>query len=486
MTVPISGVSNSQSFGTWVERTRQHSKIFRENTVTVDLTAAGNTSSGNGFVVGVFGGTTLVANNIRGGTVSTAAPWSLTANVTFLGAAATVIGTILSNSTIHAVSWVPTSWSVIPTANAVLGGVALNINAATVNVTSTVSMSGTVGLSGPVNLTGGQVSASANVSLTGANLSVTGTKVTISSNVNVTGANTTIGSAQVTFSGTTVTSSANLSVTARTTTLDLTVTNGVTWANTHLFNGEVTVNALAHFNANTDVGGTTLFVDPGNDRVGINTASVDAGLALKVVGNTKFTHIGFTDGTFITSANAFNTTGDGIRLLNDGNSSITIGSEQITITSNGVVIGVLDSFSNYWNIAANIACSYVSASANVTANNVRATSSISIANTLTLSEINYTVTNTDSQPIDSVASASWKTVEWLVQMSQDSTNSYHASKVLATHDGTTAISTEFATLTTNNNLGTLTTAIVSGDLRLILAPSVASMSIKLTRTALSA
>lgn len=72
-------VTSSDTFYSWLNKTNQHSEAFLE-TVTVKANTAGDSTTGNGFVVGVFGANTIVGSTIRGGDVTTSGALTLTSN----------------------------------------------------------------------------------------------------------------------------------------------------------------------------------------------------------------------------------------------------------------------------------------------------------------------------------------------------------------------------------------------------------------------
>jgi hypothetical protein len=74
--------------------------IMGTEIVTANSTVAGAGTTGNGFVTGILGGTTLVANTLRGGTVSTTTPLTLGSNT----ALAVGFNIISGNLTINAAS----------------------------------------------------------------------------------------------------------------------------------------------------------------------------------------------------------------------------------------------------------------------------------------------------------------------------------------------------------------------------------------------
>jgi len=82
MTVTVTQVSNTQTFGAWFEKFNQVANIISQNTVTVDTTTTGSVSTGNGFVNGYFGANTFVVlTNLTGGTLATPANLAITSQV---------------------------------------------------------------------------------------------------------------------------------------------------------------------------------------------------------------------------------------------------------------------------------------------------------------------------------------------------------------------------------------------------------------------
>lgn len=119
-------LANSETFQTWLERTNDVLEAFSD-TVTVQQNTAGDTTSGNGFVTGILGSTTLTANTLRGGDVENSNNLNITSNTLFTGAQINatsnvyIVGANLqfnSNSTITALKITGNSSST----NTIIGG----------------------------------------------------------------------------------------------------------------------------------------------------------------------------------------------------------------------------------------------------------------------------------------------------------------------------------------------------------------------------
>lgn len=74
-------IVSSDTWQTLIDKVNGLSYLFTTQTVTANLNANGSLTTGNGYVNGVFGATTLVASNVRGGTVQTSAALNITSNV---------------------------------------------------------------------------------------------------------------------------------------------------------------------------------------------------------------------------------------------------------------------------------------------------------------------------------------------------------------------------------------------------------------------
>lgn len=70
MTISLTPVANSQTFGTWLQRTNDLVQLFSANSVTVDSSLGGSLSTGNAYVNGIFGSNTLYATYISGGNLT--------------------------------------------------------------------------------------------------------------------------------------------------------------------------------------------------------------------------------------------------------------------------------------------------------------------------------------------------------------------------------------------------------------------------------
>ena len=93
MSITLTPVGNTQTFGTWLTRTNQILQVISTNTVTADASANGSVTTGNATVNGFFGANTVyIVYNISGGSpISTGwsnAVLSVTSNLSVVNSTA--------------------------------------------------------------------------------------------------------------------------------------------------------------------------------------------------------------------------------------------------------------------------------------------------------------------------------------------------------------------------------------------------------------
>ena len=95
-----------------------------------------------------------------------------------------------------------------------------------------------------------------------------------------------------------------------------------------------------------------------------------------------------------------------------------------------------------------------------------------------------TTSATTQVAVDTVSKTTFRTVKYLVQITNSTDSTYHATEILVTHDGTTPSITEYATIFTGSAEEATFSADISGsNLRLLATPaSTDSMTFKITRT----
>ena len=564
MTIQISTVANSQSFGTWLQRTNDIIYIIGANAVTADSTTTGSITTGNAYVNGIFGTNTLYVTNISAGNIwSNGALITVTSN-TFVNSYVTIgnstvntayIGWVAGNNTIFDLYANNNNYVSIAYQNLSNGGSAsadlillndaadnlngyldIGINSSNYSdpsftvldpggsyiiAANNVLAMGTDGAKHIKFFANGtlannevmRITAGANVGIGNTNpnakLQVTGTanvsgNVTISGAVNMSNTVTIIGNTNLSNT-ITVNGAANFSNTANVvgtfgvanlSTLDsLVVTNvanvggnfnvfgtsNVTILNSNnLINAANLVAVIAN-TANVNVSNTV--------RIGVSNSSSNGLIANNTtlyVGNTTV-YSSITPNTVIFQ----NVTTGNLNIIGTLVGSFSPNGNIIPTGSNGFIqIGTaLNTFAHIYvnNVFSNSITSY-SGDLNVVANT-------EVTGTIGINGISETYTNTYSYSsnavatVDSYSAAAFRSAEYTVQATDAATSSYHFTKLLVTHDGSTGYVTEYGTINNNGNLLTFTVDINAGNVRLRGTPTSSNasliMAVKYVRNAIT-
>lgn len=88
---------------------------------------------------------------------------------------------------------------------------------------------------------------------------------------------------------------------------------------------------------------------------------------------------------------------------------------------------------------------------------------------------------TADQVADSFSAAHFRTAKYLIQVHDTVNNYYHSSEVLLTHDGSTTYLTEYAIVFSNVSLASFNADINGGNVRLLVTPTNATNTIKISR-----
>lgn len=140
MTITVTTVSNSQSFGAWLSTTNRLANLMTTNVVTADATTTGSLTTGNVSVNGHLGATFIYAGSgIVGGNLAANGQLNLLSNVLFKSITSANQVLILSNATVSSVTLQTNTVSINSTSNATISTPLLTITSNVVVNTSTVS-----------------------------------------------------------------------------------------------------------------------------------------------------------------------------------------------------------------------------------------------------------------------------------------------------------------------------------------------------------
>lgn len=125
-----------------------------------------------------------------------------------------------------------------------------------------------------------------------------------------------------------------------------------------------------------------------------------------------------------------------------------------------------------------------------TANHVNAViqyfpqSNLSWANS-NMTEINLQTSGVGTVLLDSFSTSAFRSAEYMIQVKDNSANSYQASKFLVIHDGVTPVHTEYGLLTTNTVIATFASSGNSTVISLNITPTSTNTSIRALRTTMN-
>jgi hypothetical protein len=100
-------------------------------------------------------------------------------------------------------------------------------------------------------------------------------------------------------------------------------------------------------------------------------------------------------------------------------------------------------------------------------------------NTITLSANTGTTSVAAQTVVDILPVSEYRTVKYLIQIKSGA--NYQATEVMLLHNGTTTYMTEYATVTTGSYLGSFSSDISSGQMRLLFDPVFAVNTLNISR-----
>ncbi len=243
-------VSNSL-WSAWYTKTNQLLTALGSTVVTANGAAAGAVTTGNGYVTGIFGATTLTANTVRGGTVDVPAALTLGSNLSVNASFSIIHGNLTINSTFLAIG--------NSTASLTSNSTVLALSNST--ATSTLN---------PIGYTVGGVTVNTSLIAVGANSFMNATAIAVSTFLSVGNStvNTQINSTAITapaISFTTITVGSNVSINSST------ISVGNSTVNTQINS------TMTKIGANVVANGSVLLIGNSSVNVSINSSAVVVG-----------------------------------------------------------------------------------------------------------------------------------------------------------------------------------------------------------------
>jgi hypothetical protein len=533
MTITVSNVATTDTFGAWLTKTNVLATLFTQNTVTSDSTITGSLTTGNAYVNGFFGANTLVAfTGIAGGSLNSGNTLNLLTNTAFVYSGANLVS-VNANTSFSNLNISTNSVNISPVGgNTNISGNFLNINASTSNITSTsLNVVSTLTQTGNsvfrantsfniLSLTGNStvsvflanttnatfvgnttfsnsiiVSNLANVN----QLNVFGAVTSnISGNLRIDG-NLSIGG-NLAYSGTTggdiIPGSNNLFRLGNTTNRwsDLFTNNVITLTtNTTTLN----VSGLTNFSGNVtpstnnsiNIGNSSLYWNSlfvsntnSNNLIVSNVLSLPAGSASLP----SFSFSSNSDtGLYRPAASTIGFSAAGVLRLSVNSTTVTVnnsfGVENTSTFTGNATFSNTTSFVGNATFTSSINANLANFSSNVTF------SGSLITNSAHIFSKTYSFNNsTATANIDVEAATTYRSFEYNVQLTDNTTvpPRYQTTKILIIHDGSTPYITEYGTLFNVSSLGSFDAIINGGNIALQLTPATANVVAKFLRTSI--
>lgn len=484
----------SDTFDNWVSKTNEIILLVNTDVVTVQQNSVGDFTTGNGYIIGIFGSNTLVATNIRGGNVANSATLTMTSNTNFTSSqvnstanvyfenanlyikttsATTFEGnvyayangsqqifSIVSNNSTYSISANVANGFFINGNTSLYGALSTNLTA---TFSNTISVAGATSLSNSLNVVGfANLQSTANIAGTLGVVGAASFNGSMTVNGAATYANTIAVTGNATFSNT------------------INVTGNATFVNVYSSSANIDNLTVSTMNAggnNLIVNSTGVFGIYRSNVISSSTNGYFANSTLITLGNTSV-NTQITSGSVTSNNgifNSLNVTGSIIGTVSPSGNFIPSTNNLILIGTSGNVFNSM--FTNELHVN-----SIIGFSSNININtDINLTGSLSINSNNIITSGRYTFVSSTANTIDSYPIATYRSGEYMLQMSETNTTNFHVTKVVVYHDGTGAYSSEFAQMFNNISLGSVTSDISAGNVRLIVTPVSANVVVKYTK-----
>ena len=536
MTITVSNVATTDTFGSWLTKTNTLATIASQNAVTVDTTSSGSISTGNAYVNGHFGANTLVAyTGVAGGSLAAGNTLNLITNTAFTYTGSNLVS-FNANATFSNVVITTNAVYIVPTGgNTTIGGNFLNINVSTTNVTSTSLNANSV-----LTLTGNATikanSSFNSISITGNSSAVTflanTTNATFVSNVSFSNsiiiANTANTNRLNVYGATTSNIAGDLRIEGSVSIGGNLAYSGTTGgdiipASNNFYRLGNTTNRFADVYSNNFFGttvntvslvvtGNTSFANnilpSSNNTYGVGNSSNYWNISY--VSNTVSNNVIISNNVYVPAGNASSpavtfTGNTDTGIFRSATATLAVaaaGTQKLTVNATTVAVNAAITASNTASFTGNVTFSNtIAGTGNVTFSNTVAitgvttiSSNVATSGTILINSVahqfanTYTFTNsTTTANIDTVSASLYRSYEYTVQLSDTSvtpTPYYHVTKIAIIHDGSTPYLTEYGTLFNVASLGTFDAIINGGNIALQLTPTTANVVAKFVRTSI--
>ena len=478
----------ADTFEVFINRVNEVINAMATEVVTVNTSANGALTSGNGHVNGVLSSTTFAANNIRGGNVQTSGVLTVLSNTVFSTKIDVDTSASVGNSTVNAfinstaIVMAPlTVNSTILTygANAYINATTFFVGNSTVNTTISQQLVRSQNSTSSANVTPDGFAVGLSVVNSTAIFVGNSTINTIHSQLLLSSANST-SSANVTPGGL-VAGISVVNTTAFAVGVNVVANSTVFYVGNSTVNTTISQQLVRSQNSTSSAN-----VTPGGLVAGISSINTIAiAVGTNVIANSTVFYVG--NSTFNTTQNssAFAVNGsviDGLTAVSIDDTLVGVRRTVNFLQGSSINIDVIDDAANnridvqISQISSGVSnaggsntfiqyndSTALTGSAGFTFNKLSNT--VSVSNTLVVNGVTFdthsrrysnsvTTTGTSLQTIDTFLLNTYRTGEYILSVRNNSANGYETSKVHVIQDGTSLFMTEYSKQYTNGDLGT--------------------------------
>jgi len=137
------------------------------------------------------------------------------------------------------------------------------------------------------------------------------------------------------------------------------------------------------------------------------------------------------------------------------------------------------------NVQTNAAISVLS-NTNFTGNTVSVNGSLTIGQGLTyMASSNVATTGTSTVSIDTFSTSTYRSGKYVISVDDNVVNNYQTTEILVLQSGGNVYLTEYATLLSNNTIGTFSANIASGNVNILFTPTSTNTNLIISKTLVS-
>lgn len=137
------------------------------------------------------------------------------------------------------------------------------------------------------------------------------------------------------------------------------------------------------------------------------------------------------------------------------------------------------------NVQTNAAISVLS-NTSFTGNTVSVNGSLTIGQGLTyIASSNVATTGTSTVSVDTFSTSTYRSGKYVISVDDNVVNNYQTTEILVLQSGGSVYLTEYATLVSNNTIGTFSANIAAGNVNILFTPTSANTNLIISKTLVS-